>query len=73
MQDPRAVRTRIAEALGSIGAGRFEPTPGPACTYCDFRSFCEPGKAWVAEHDASPAASASADRATPPTPFVNQD
>jgi DNA helicase-2/ATP-dependent DNA helicase PcrA len=53
MDDPATVRARLAETLGAIEAQRFEPTPGPPCTYCDFRSFCEPGKAWVAAHEAA--------------------
>ena len=36
-----------AAAARSSG-GAFEPTPGPACRYCDFRAFCEPGQALVA-------------------------
>lgn len=49
MEDPDAVRTRVAEALHSIDAGAFDPTPGQQCTYCDFRTFCAEGKAWLAE------------------------
>jgi DNA helicase-2/ATP-dependent DNA helicase PcrA len=48
MGDLEVVRGRIGETLAAIEAERFEPTPGPACTYCDFRSFCEAGTAWVA-------------------------
>ncbi len=54
----RSVRTRWttskASANGSgswlrgIGAAAFEPTPGPQCRFCDFRPFCDAGKAWVA-------------------------
>ncbi|MFN8232344.1 MAG: ATP-dependent DNA helicase [Actinomycetota bacterium] len=51
MGDPRDVRARIGETLAEIEAGRFEPTPGPPCTYCDFRAFCEPGKAWVSARE----------------------
>ncbi len=47
MEDPDAVRTRVTEALRSIDAGAFDPTPGPQCTYCDFRTFCAEGKAWL--------------------------
>jgi ATP-dependent DNA helicase UvrD/PcrA len=46
--DPGAVRSRVEEALGSIASGAFQPTPGPACRYCDFRAFCETGKTWLA-------------------------
>jgi ATP-dependent DNA helicase UvrD/PcrA len=48
MDDPVAVRARVEEALRSIDAGAFDPTPGPQCTYCDFRAFCAEGKAWIA-------------------------
>ena len=48
MEDPDAVKARVVEALRSIDAGAFEPTPGPQCTYCDFRAFCSEGKAWLA-------------------------
>ena len=48
--DPAVVRERAAEALGSIAAGEFEPTPGRQCRYCDFRSFCDAGKAWLGEN-----------------------
>jgi DNA helicase-2/ATP-dependent DNA helicase PcrA len=55
MEDPAAIRGRVVEALRSIDAGAFEPTPGRQCTYCDFRAFCAEGKAWLAE-TAAPAA-----------------
>ena len=48
MGDPDEVRARIASQVAGIEAGAFEPTPGPACSYCDFRRFCPPGTAWVA-------------------------
>ena len=51
MEDPETIRERVLEALRSIDAGAFEPTPGPQCTYCDFRAFCAEGKAWLAEND----------------------
>lgn len=47
-EDPAGVSERVATALGAIGDGAFEPEPGPACRYCDFRAFCKPGQAWVA-------------------------
>jgi hypothetical protein len=51
MEDPHAVRTRVTEALRSIDAGVFDPTPGPQCGYCDFRTFCAEGKAWLEAND----------------------
>ena len=49
--DPGAVRERVGTALTSIADGAFDPTPGPACHFCDFRAFCETGQAWVASQD----------------------
>ena len=46
--DVETTRTRVRDALTGIGDGAFDPMPGPACRYCDFRSFCEPGRAWLA-------------------------
>ena len=51
MDEPTSVRTRVVDALGAIGAGRFDPTPGPRCRFCDFRPFCDAGRAWL---DANP-------------------
>jgi DNA helicase-2/ATP-dependent DNA helicase PcrA len=48
MGDPEEVRGRVAASLERIGAGAFEPTPGRWCGYCDFRSFCDAGAAWLA-------------------------
>jgi len=48
--DVGAVRERIGSWLRGIGAAEFEPTPGPQCRFCDFRPFCDAGKAWVASN-----------------------
>jgi DNA helicase-2/ATP-dependent DNA helicase PcrA len=48
MDDPATVRSRVMTSLDAIAAGSFEPTPGPWCTHCDFRSFCDAGQAWLA-------------------------
>ena len=48
MGDPAEVRARLAAQVEGIDAGAFDPTPGPACGYCDFRRFCPEGTAWVA-------------------------
>ena len=48
MGDPDEVRARVAASLRSIGEGAFDPTPGGWCHHCDFLSFCDAGRAWVA-------------------------
>ena len=49
MDDPDVVRQRV---LASLDADRARassiPTPGSWCRHCDFRSFCDAGKAWLA-------------------------
>jgi DNA helicase-2/ATP-dependent DNA helicase PcrA len=40
------VRTRVAGWLRSISANAFDPTPGEHCRWCDFRPFCDAGRAW---------------------------
>jgi DNA helicase-2/ATP-dependent DNA helicase PcrA len=52
--DPGAIRDRVRTWLAGIQGGRFEPTPGEHCRWCDFLSFCEPGTAFV-ERRSSPA------------------
>jgi len=48
MGDPEEVRAKVGASLRSIAAGVFDPTPGAWCHHCDFLSFCEAGRAWVA-------------------------
>ena len=48
MDDPDVVRQRVLTSLDAIAAGEFGPTPGSWCRHCDFRSFCDAGKAWLA-------------------------
>ena len=48
MGDPDEVRTRVARSLRAIGEGVFDPTPGPWCHHCDFLSFCDAGRSWIA-------------------------
>jgi DNA helicase-2/ATP-dependent DNA helicase PcrA len=50
MGDPAEVRERISAHLNSIEAGEFDPTPGPWCVHCDFRSFCDAGTTWLASN-----------------------
>jgi len=47
MGDAEEVRTRVIEALRSMAAGEFAPTPGAHCGHCDFLAFCDSGRAWV--------------------------
>jgi DNA helicase-2/ATP-dependent DNA helicase PcrA len=44
VHDEDAVRERLAAWLSGIGEGRFDPTPGPQCRWCDFLPFCEAGR-----------------------------
>jgi DNA helicase-2/ATP-dependent DNA helicase PcrA len=39
---------RIIAHLERMASGEFAPTPGEQCRWCDFRPFCEAGKAYVA-------------------------
>jgi RecB family exonuclease len=41
----------LAGLIGSIRQERWEPSPSPTCTRCDFRQFCPAGREWVAAHD----------------------
>jgi DNA helicase-2/ATP-dependent DNA helicase PcrA len=50
MGDAGQVRARVAASLEAIGSGEFEPTPGRWCGFCDFKSFCDAGKAWLADN-----------------------
>jgi DNA helicase-2/ATP-dependent DNA helicase PcrA len=45
--EPGAIRDRVAGWLSAIGSAQFEPTPGQHCRWCDFLSFCEPGRTFV--------------------------
>ena len=47
VDDVEAIRARVAGWLRSIAASAFEPAPGEHCRWCDFRPFCDPGRAWV--------------------------
>jgi DNA helicase-2/ATP-dependent DNA helicase PcrA len=47
MGDAAEVRARVERTLSAIDEGRFDPTPGRACHYCDFKAFCEAGQAWL--------------------------
>jgi DNA helicase-2/ATP-dependent DNA helicase PcrA len=45
--DPEETRARVKAALAGIAAEQFEASPGPQCTWCDFLSFCAPGREFV--------------------------
>jgi DNA helicase-2/ATP-dependent DNA helicase PcrA len=47
VDDEAAIRERVAAWLRGIGEAAYEPTPGPACRWCDFRPFCDAGLGWV--------------------------
>jgi DNA helicase-2/ATP-dependent DNA helicase PcrA len=49
--DVAATRARVAATLRGIAEGRFEPTPGPFCTWCDFLPFCTAGTRHVRARD----------------------
>jgi DNA helicase-2/ATP-dependent DNA helicase PcrA len=51
--DPQQTRGRVREALAGIIGGRYDPTPSERCRWCDFLSFCDAGRAFVAQGDAS--------------------
>ena len=48
MGDPDEVRARVADVAAIDRRGRVRSDPGPWCHHCDFLSFCEAGRAWVA-------------------------
>ncbi len=50
MSNPASVRSRVQASLDAISAGAFEPIPGAWCAWCDFRSFCEAGRTWLADN-----------------------
>jgi DNA helicase-2/ATP-dependent DNA helicase PcrA len=47
VEDPDAVRGRVAAWIRGIVGGGFDPTPGEHCRWCDFRPFCDAGKDWL--------------------------
>ena len=57
MEDPDVGEGARRGRVAIDRRGAFDPTPGPQCTYCDFRAFCPEGKAWLAANAASAAAS----------------
>ena len=49
--DPDLIRKQVHEALIAMADGRFDPTPGPQCRWCDFLSFCDAGRAHMATQE----------------------
>jgi DNA helicase-2/ATP-dependent DNA helicase PcrA len=47
-EDIEATRARVAKALAGIAGAEFDPTPGAHCRWCDFLSFCDAGRDYVA-------------------------
>jgi DNA helicase-2/ATP-dependent DNA helicase PcrA len=47
VDDEGAIRERVGAWLRGIGEAGYEPTPGPHCRWCDFRPFCDAGRAWA--------------------------
>jgi DNA helicase-2/ATP-dependent DNA helicase PcrA len=47
--NPEETRARAVSALRGIASGAFEPAPSAQCRWCDFLSFCEAGKEYVAD------------------------
>jgi DNA helicase-2/ATP-dependent DNA helicase PcrA len=45
--DPTETRNRVLEWLSGIAAGEFEAKPGEQCAWCDFLSFCAPGRNYL--------------------------
>ena len=41
-------RTRIDDLTDRFDRGDFEPTPSEACRRCDFKTFCDAGRAFLA-------------------------
>jgi DNA helicase-2/ATP-dependent DNA helicase PcrA len=54
VDDEAAIRQRLRGWLTGIGEGRFEPTPGPQCRWCDFLPFCEAGRRHLDPGEAGP-------------------
>ncbi|MFM8999682.1 MAG: ATP-dependent DNA helicase [Actinomycetota bacterium] len=48
VEDATAIRARVEAELAQIETGRFDPVVGPQCRWCDFRTFCEAGRTYLA-------------------------
>jgi DNA helicase II / ATP-dependent DNA helicase PcrA len=47
--DVEATRKRLMASLSEMAQGIFDPSPGDQCRWCDFLTFCDAGRAHVAE------------------------
>jgi DNA helicase-2/ATP-dependent DNA helicase PcrA len=45
--DPALTGERVLASLRAMADGRFDATPGEQCRWCDFLSFCGPGRKHV--------------------------
>jgi len=45
--DSGETRVRVIGALEAMAEGRFDPTPGGQCRWCDFLQFCDAGRAFM--------------------------
>ncbi|MBI4260881.1 MAG: ATP-dependent helicase [Actinobacteria bacterium] len=45
--DPDETRRRILSTVSAIVDKRYGPRPAEHCRWCDFRSFCPEGRAWM--------------------------
>ncbi len=45
--DVEPTRARALRALTGVSEGRFDPTPGDQCRWCDFLSFCDAGRSYM--------------------------
>lgn len=43
-----SARAHVSDLVTRGAEGPWEATPSVACTHCDFKVHCEPGKAWLA-------------------------
>ena len=48
---PGEMRERVRAWLQGIRDGRFDPESGPQCRHCDFLSFCDAGRAFMAAQE----------------------
>jgi DNA helicase-2/ATP-dependent DNA helicase PcrA len=46
-----AIRARVMESLQGITGGKFDPTPGPQCRWCDFLAFCDAGRSFMQKQE----------------------
>jgi RecB family exonuclease len=47
--DLEETRKRLMASLSEMAQGVFDPSPGDQCRWCDFLTFCDAGRAHLAE------------------------